>query len=88
VVHAVILNYSGGRDQEEYGLKTAWANSSTYTNTNTQKNQAGDMAQVVEHLPSKGEAQHSNSSAAKKKRLFIIKQEYIDLNMLNYCPGI
>jgi hypothetical protein len=58
-------SYSGGRDQDCRGSKTAHENSSPdpiSTIPNTRKG-------LVEHLPSKREAQSSNPSTTQKKTL-------------------
>jgi hypothetical protein len=61
-------SYLGSRDQEDWGLRPAQANSSYRTPSQkypTQKRAEG-VAQVVERLPSK--AQSSNPSTTKKKK--------------------
>jgi hypothetical protein len=47
VSHAYNPSYSRGRDQEDHGLKPAWANSFArpYRKKNPHKNSAGGMAQ-------------------------------------------
>jgi hypothetical protein len=62
VAHTCNPSYSGGRDQEDCGLKPAWANSSTrpYLIKTLHKNRAGGVAQ--------GEPLSSNPVPQKKKK--------------------
>jgi hypothetical protein len=61
MAYACNPSYSGGRDQEDHGLKPAQANSSQYPilkipNTKKKKKRTGGVAQVIEHLPRKCKA--------------------------------
>jgi hypothetical protein len=74
--------YSGGRDQEDLGLKPAWANTSRpYLKKTHYKKRADGVAQEVECLPSKREDLSSNSITAKGKKknnlLLLIKTQCI-----------
>jgi hypothetical protein len=66
VAHACNPSFSGGRDQEDRGLKPAWANSLVVpiSKIPTQK-RASRVVQVVDFLPSKCEALSSNSKSTK-----------------------
>jgi hypothetical protein len=79
VGHTCNHSYSGGRDQEDQGSKPAQANNSerSYLKKTHHKKgllewlkvkDAGEMAQVAEHLPSKPEVLRSGSSTTKKKK--------------------
>jgi hypothetical protein len=57
----IILSYSGGRDQEDHGLKPAWANSSSRPYLEKPFTKIG----LVEWLMVK--ALNSNPSTKKKK---------------------
>jgi hypothetical protein len=59
VAHACNPSYSGDRDQEDHGLKTAWANSSRFYLEKTHHKKG-----LVEWL--KAQALSSNPSTAKK----------------------
>jgi hypothetical protein len=60
LAHTYNPSYSGGRDQEDRGLKPAWANrflrpyleKTHYLKKKKKKKRAGEKAQVVEYLPS------------------------------------
>jgi hypothetical protein len=65
VAHACNAGYSGGRDQEDHGLKSAWQ--IVHEILYSTQNRAGGMTQGVESLPSKCEALCSNPSISKKK---------------------
>jgi hypothetical protein len=63
VAHACNPSYSGGRDQEDRGLKPAEANSSWDSILkNLNQKRAGGVTQVLAHLPNECEALSSNSS--------------------------
>jgi hypothetical protein len=70
VAHAYNPSYLGGRDQEDQSSKPAWANSSgdPISKNPSQKNRAGRVTQVIEHLLSKHKALSSNSTVAKKTK--------------------
>jgi hypothetical protein len=69
IAHTCNLSYSGGRDQEDHGLKPARTNSSQETiSIIPNPKRAGRVAQVIEHPPRKPEALNSNASIAKKKK--------------------
>jgi hypothetical protein len=63
VAHACNPGYSGGRDQEDHGLKPAWANSSARPCLEKTHHKKG----LVEWL--KVKALSSNSSTAKINKL-------------------
>jgi hypothetical protein len=59
----------GGRDQEDNGSRTVWANSlRPYLENAQHKKRAGRVAQVVELLPNKSEVLNSIPSNTKKKK--------------------
>jgi hypothetical protein len=62
VAHACNLSYSGGRDQEDYGSKPAWANSSTRPYLEETLHKKGLVHWLKMKAPS------SNPSTAKKKK--------------------
>jgi hypothetical protein len=64
VAHACTPSYSGGRDQEDQGLRPAWANSFQDTISKNTQHKKG----LAECLLRKHEALSSNPSAAKKKK--------------------
>jgi hypothetical protein len=68
VAHTYNPSYLGGRDQEDYSLRPAQANSlqDLILKHPTQK-RAGTVTQVIEFLPSKSEALSSNLSTDKRK---------------------
>jgi hypothetical protein len=68
MVHACNPSYSGGRDQEDCSWKPAQILCNILFGKYPTQNRAEDMAQVVEGLPSKQEALHSNSSIMKKQK--------------------
>jgi hypothetical protein len=53
VAYACNLSYSGGRDQEDYGLKPTWANSLRHhiLKKPITKKRAGEVAQAVRVPP-------------------------------------
>jgi hypothetical protein len=61
VAHTCNPSYSGGRDQENWGWRSAWANSlwDPISKYPTQR-RVGRVAQVIEHLPCKCKALSSN----------------------------
>jgi uncharacterized protein YaiL (DUF2058 family) len=60
-------SYSGGRNQEDYGLKPAQRNNSQNPISKIAKTkEAGGVAQVIDDLSSKCEALSSNLSTVKK----------------------
>jgi hypothetical protein len=65
VTHAYNTSYSGGRDQEDHGLKPVRANSSQETNLENTHHNKG----LVEWL--KVEALSSNPSTAKQKQKMV-----------------
>jgi hypothetical protein len=68
VAHACNPSYSGGRDQEDRGLKPAWAN--TLRDLILKKTHHKKKRAEVEWL--KVQALSSNPSTAKKKFFYII----------------
>jgi hypothetical protein len=70
VAHACNPSYSGGRDQEDHGSKSAGQTvCKTLSQNYPTQNRAGRVAQVVECLPGKKrEALSSNQRTAKKKK--------------------
>jgi hypothetical protein len=62
VAHACNPSYLGGRDQEDFTLKTVQANI-------LKIKRADRVAQVVEHLPSKGKALSSSPILPKKNHI-------------------
>jgi hypothetical protein len=71
VAHTCNPSYSAGRDQKDCSSKLAWVNFrdpiSKIPNT---KKGTGGVAQAVEHLPSKCEAQSSKLQHQKKSTGF------------------
>jgi hypothetical protein len=61
-------NYSGGRDQEDQGLRPAQGKSKTLYQTCPTQKMAVRVAQVVKWLSSKHELMSSNPNSAKTKR--------------------
>jgi hypothetical protein len=55
MAHAYNPNYSGGRDQEDKGLRLARAKSKPLSQKYQAHERAGGVAKAVEHLPSKCE---------------------------------
>jgi hypothetical protein len=79
VAYACNPSYSGDRDQEDCGLKPAWANSSArpYLEKTHFKNRAGGVAQ--------GDGLSSSPSIAKKKKASV---SCGCRKTGNFCPSI
>jgi hypothetical protein len=56
VAHAYNHSYLGGRDQEDHGLRPAWAKSKTLPQKYLTQKRAGSVVQVTENLHNKCEA--------------------------------
>jgi hypothetical protein len=68
VAHACNPVYSGGKGKD-YKLRPAWAKLvRPYLKKTKNPQKAGDMAQVVEYLPSKHETLGSVTSTRKKRK--------------------
>jgi hypothetical protein len=67
VAHAYNPNYSGGRDQEDFGSKPAWANCSVRPYLKEKKKKKNHKKGLVEWL--KVKALSSNPSTRDKKNL-------------------
>jgi hypothetical protein len=68
VAHTYKPSYLEDWDQEDHGLRPAWANSLWSPISKITRARAGAVAQVVRCLPSKYEASSLNPSTTKRKK--------------------